>query len=252
MSQTILYDMEELSRPVSRRTFRWPGAARELVRTYLRSRKSTDSDPGAQMALKGLISQLAAVSENPRGACWRFVRQLGIKSKRSYRPWTKPEQQKLLDLIASRSLDEVSLHLRRSPTSVRAMLHRLGANARMGQDWFTRHALAEALHIRAEDVQKWIDRGWLKCRVVGTDGLRRQFIDADDFCDFCKQHRKEVVGNRLNMDRLNFLQTFVFPPSHAELLPVRSAKKEQEAYEEQMNQRAASEDYNEDELGAIA
>lgn len=252
LSQTILCDMEELSRPVSRRTFRWPGAARELVRAYLRSRKSTDSDPGAQMVLKALITQLAALSKNPRGACWRFVRQLGIKSKRCYRRWTKPEQQKLLDLIASRSLEEVSLHLRRSPTSVRAMLHRLGANARMGQDWFTKHALAEALHIRTEDVQKWIDRGWLRCRVVGTDGLKRQLIDADDFCDFCKQHRKEVVGNRLNMDRLNFLQTFVFPPSHAELLPVRSAKKEQEAYEEQMNQGARPEEYDENELGATA
>lgn len=241
--------MEELSRPGSRRTFRWPGAARELIRTYLRSRNLTDSDPGA---LKALITQLAALSGNPRGACWRFVRQLGIQSKRCYRLWTKPEQQKLLDLIASRSLEEVSLHLRRSPTSVRAMLHRLGANARMGQDWFTKHALAEALHIRAEDVQKWIDCGWLKCRVVGTDGLKRRLIDADDFCDFCKQHRKEVVGNRLNMDRLNFLQTFVFPPSHAELLPVRSAKKEQEAYEEQMNQATGSEEYDKDELGATA
>jgi hypothetical protein len=180
------------------------------------------------------------------------VRQLGIQFKRSYRPWTKSERQKLLDLIASHSLEEVTLQLRRSPTSVRSMLQRLGASARMGQDWFTKHALAEALRIRTEDVQKWIDRGWLKCRVDGTDGLKRQLIDADDFCDFCKQHRKEVVGNRLNVERLNFLQTFVFPPSHAELLPVRSAKKEQEAFEEQIRKGAGSEEYDEDELGAIA
>jgi hypothetical protein len=248
-------DMEERNRRVSRRTFRWPGAARELVRGHLRSRKSTDSGPEVQIALKALISQVAAVSGNPRGACWRFVRQLGIQSKRSYRPWTKPERQKLLDLIASHSLEEVTLQLRRSPTSVRSMLHRLGANVRMGQDWFTKHALAEALRIRTEDVQKWIDRGWLKCRVVGTDGLKRQLIEADDFCDFCKQHRKEVVGNRLNVERLNFLQTFVFPPSHAELLPVRSAKKEQEAFDEQIRKGAASEEYDEDdedELGATA
>lgn len=242
--------MQELNRPLHRRTFRWPGAARQLVRAYLRSGNSRNSGPEARIALKALITQLAAVSENPREACWRFVRQLGIKSKRSYCPWTKAEQQKLLDLIASRSLEEVALQLRRAPTSVRAMLHRLGANARMGQDWFTRHALAEALHIRTEDVQKWIDRGWLKCRLVQTDGLKRQLIDADDFCDFCKQHRKEVVGNRLNMDRLNFLQTFVFPPSHSEILPVRSAKKEQQAYEEQMNQGPGLEEYEEEELGA--
>lgn len=254
-------DMEERNRTVNRRTFRWPGAARDLVRAHLRSRKSIDSAPEAETALKSLITQLATVSGNPQGACWRFVRRLGLKSKRSYRPWTKPEQQKLLDLIASHSLVEVTLQLRRSPTSVRAMLHRLGANARMGQDWFTKHALGEALHVRTDDVQKWIDRGWLSCRVVESDGLKRQLIDADEFCDFCKQHRKEVVGNRLNVDRLNFLQTFVFPPSHAELLPVRNAKKEQEAYEdqrkdeqrkdEQRQKDTAWEEYD-DELGATA
>lgn len=249
-------DMEERNRTVNRRTFRWPGAARDLVRAHLRSRKSIHSAPEAQTVLKALITQLAAVSGNPRGACWRFVRRLGLKSKRSYRPWTKPEQQKLLDLIASHSLQEVTLQLRRSPTSVRSMLHRLGANARMGQDWFTKHALAEALHVRTDNVQKWLDRGWLRYRVVESDGLKRRLIDAGEFCDFCKQHRKEVVGNRLNVDRLNFLQTFVFPPSHAELLPVRNAKKEQEAYEEQRKDEqsqtdAAREEY-EDELGATA
>lgn len=55
----------------------------------------------------------------------------------------------------------------------------------MGQDWFTKHGLAEALHIRADVVQKWIDQRRLKCRSVSTDGLTRQVIDAKDFCDFC-------------------------------------------------------------------
>jgi hypothetical protein len=189
-------------------------------------------------------------SGNPRGACWRFIRHSGVKAKRSYQPWTKPEQQKLLDLICSHSFAEVVLMMRRSPTSVRSMLHRLGASARMGQDWFTKHALAEALHVRADVVQKWIDQGWLKCRTLNSDGLTRQLIDAEDFSDFCKQCRGQIVGNRLNVDRLNFVQTFVFPPSHAELLPVRSAKKEREAYEEQMRDGDGSEEYDEGELAA--
>jgi hypothetical protein len=95
----------------------------------------------------------------------------------------------------------------------------------MGEDWFTKHALAEALHVRSEQVQQWIDRGWLKSRVVPTGGLKREVIDADDFCQFCKQHRSEIVGRRLNIERLSFVQTFVFPPSHMELLAVREAKK---------------------------
>jgi len=247
--------MGELNQQASRRTFRWPGAARELVRAYLKSAPSEvtgEVGTDAQMRLKALITRIAAVSGNPRGACWRFARQSGVTSKRSYRQWTKAEQQKLLDLIASHSLEEVTVLLRRSPTSVRSMLHRLGASARMGQDWFTKHALAEALHIRVEEVQRWIDRGLLKRRMVRTNGLQRQVIDAADFCDFCKQHRGEIVGNRLNADRLSFVQTFVSPPSHMELLPVREAKKEQAAYNEQRRKEAGWEADAEDELGATA
>jgi hypothetical protein len=51
------------------------------------------------------------------------------------------------------------------------MLQRLGANGRM--DWFTKYTLEETLHIRAEEVQKWIDRGWLKCRIVQTGRLKK-------------------------------------------------------------------------------
>jgi hypothetical protein len=247
--------MGELKQASRRRSFRWPGAAREMVRIYLNtapSELSRKDEHDAQIGLKALITRIAVVSGNPRGACWRFVRQSGVTSKRSYRQWTKAEQQKMLDLIASRSLEEVAGLIRRSPTSVRAMLHRLGASARMGQDWFTKHTLAEALHVRAEEVQKWIDRGLLRSRIVETNGLQRQIIDAEAFCDFCKRNRGEIVGRRLNTDRLSFVQTFVFPPSHTELLPVREAKKEQAEYDEQRKKEAGWESDEDDELGATA
>ena len=176
-----LLNMGELNQPARRRTFRWPGAAREMVRTYVSTKSSEISGQNrhnTRMALQGLITRIGAVSGNPRAACWRFVRQMGITSKRSYRPWTKTEQQKLLDLIASHSLQEVTVLLRRSRTSVQAMLHRLGASARMGQDWFTKYSLARALHVRAEEVQRWIDRGLLNCRIVEASGVHRQVIDA--------------------------------------------------------------------------
>lgn len=122
----------------------------------------------------------------------------------------------------------------------------------MGQDWFTKHSLAEALHVRAEEVQKWIDRGLLRIRMVETSGLHRQIIAAEDFCDFCKQHRSEIVGRRLNRDRLSFVQTFVFPPSHTELLPVREAKKEQAEYDRQTQRAAGWDEDAENDLGATA
>jgi len=239
--------------PARRRTYHWPGVVRELVRAYLRSSDSGMPSEDRGSDLGALVTRISAVSGNPRRACLRLARSLGVESKRAYRKWTVAEQQRLLDLMNSHALQEVTVLLRRSPTSVRAMLHRLGASARMGQDWFTKHALAQALRVRADEVQKWIDRGWLKTRTLGTNGLKREVIDAEDFCQFCKQYRREIVGRRLNVDRLNFVQTFVFPPSHAELLPVRGAKKEQAAYEAQMNnERSETEGEDGDDMRAIA
>jgi hypothetical protein len=239
-----------------RRVFRWSGAARETARAYLNARRhSEEPRQGLPTDWKSLIARLVEVSGNPRDACRRFVRQIGIREKQSYQPWTNKEQQKLLDLIASYPVHELALLLRRSPASIHSMLRRLGATGRMGQDWFTKYTLAEALHIRAEEVQKWIDRGWLKCRIVQTGRLKKEIIDAADFCEFCKYHRTEIVGRRLNADRLSFVQTFVFPPSHMELLPVRQAKKEQAEYEAQMkkeNSSAAQEFEREDDFGITA
>jgi hypothetical protein len=219
-----------------RRNFRWPKEARQLVNA--RRAQPHGQDSGDE--LRVLVTKLVEVSGNPRDACWRFLRQSGIVTKRAYVQWPERAQQRLLDLIAVQPLPEVAIAMRRSPGSIRSMLYRLGASAKMGQDWFTKYTLAEALHIRAEEVQRWIALGWLKCRVVQTGKLQREIIDADDFSEFCKGHSKEVVGRRLNIDRLNFVKDFVFPPSHAELLPVRESKKERAAYEEQMGKPSQS------------
>ena len=103
----------------------------------------------------------------------------------------------------------------------------------MGKDSFTIYNLATALHIRPETVETWIGRGLLRARQVEVGSGKRMIIEAEDFCEFCRRHAKDVVGNRLNKERLDFVYHFVFPPSHAELLPVRESKKERSAYEQQ-------------------
>jgi hypothetical protein len=233
-------DMDEEHAGRRRRKFRWPTEARQLVRIHLNARRETPHGQDSGDELRVLVTQLVEVSGNPRDACWRFLRQSGIVSKRAYVQWPERAQQRLLDLIAAQPLPEVAIAMRRSPGSIRSMLYRLGASARMGQDWFTKYTLAEALHIRAEEVQRWISLGWLKSRLAQTGKLQREIIDADDFSEFCKAHSKEVVGRRLNIDRLNFVKEFVFPTSHAELLPVRESKKERAAYEEQMGKPSQS------------
>lgn len=144
-----------------------------------------------------------------------------MTEKRSYREWTKPEQQRLLDLITTMPVGEAAKILRRPAASVRSMLHRLGMGGRTGREWFTKFSLSRALHTRPDEIQKWIALGWLKSRAMNTSGLQAQIIYPDDFCEFVRQHGRKVVGRRLTDDALWFVQNYVFPPSHAELLSVR-------------------------------
>ena len=218
-------DSESNSEP--NREFRWSKAARELVRANI---NATGSE------LSGLVTKLVTESGNPRWACRRFVRSMGIRWRRPQRTWTTPEQQRLLKLIDLHPVTEIAKLMRRSQSSIWHMLYRLGANAKMGKDSFTKYTLAVALHVRPETVETWITRGWLKAREMETARGKRVIIDAEDFCEFCKQHTKEVAGNRLSKERLDFVYHFAFPPSHAELLPVRESKKERSAYEEQLTQ----------------
>jgi hypothetical protein len=220
-SQTETLRRREAAR--KRRVFRWPGEARELARNYRECVNRGLRQNGT--ARRALVLKLAEISGNPEDACSRFLRQLGVSGTRPYRPWTKPEQQRLLDLIASLPVQEVASVIGRPASSIRSMLHRLGVGARRGREWFTKYTLAEALHIRHDQVQIWIDRGWLKSRSFPTSGLKIQIIDPDDFCKFFKEHGREVVGRRLSYAGLWFVCNYVFPPRHADLFSLRGSYK---------------------------
>jgi hypothetical protein len=205
-----------------RKQHTWPKQARELVRAHLAGLRSSEMDASMpEPKFRLLVNDLVKLTSYPREVCSRFSRRLGVCQKRGYKEWSRAEQQRLLDLIALNPPHEVAKLMRRSVTSVRGMLQRLGASAQMGRDWFTVYTLAEALHLRVQEVQRWMDQGWLPSRVVATGGLSKRIIHADDFAAFCKTHATKVIGRRLHRERLEFVRTFVFPSSHTELLPVR-------------------------------
>ncbi|MGA8272358.1 MAG: hypothetical protein WB919_12425, partial [Candidatus Sulfotelmatobacter sp.] len=202
-----------------RRVFRWSKQARDLAREYKQGMIADQYLAHADRS--GLAGRLVEISGNPREACLRFLSRSGLAQMRSYREWTKAEQRRLLDLITTMPVDEAAKILRRPPGSVRSMLHRLGIGGRTGRAWFTKYSLSRALHTRPEEIQKWIDCGWLRSRSLSSAGIQAKIIYADDFCQFVKEHGHAAVSRRLTYDALWFVQNYVFPPSHADLLSVR-------------------------------
>ena len=213
-----------------RRAFRWPKDARDLIRAY--KQRTSRSQQHTELDRRTLVTKLAEISGNPRDACLRFLHEFGVNEKRAYREWTKPEQQRLLDLITTIPVEEAAKQLGRPAGSVRSMLHRLGIGGQTGREWFTKFSLSRALHTRPDEIQKWIDLGWLKSRSLTAAGTKAKIIHADDFCQFVKEHGRAVVGRRLTYDALWFVQNYVFPPSHSELLSVRGTYKKHETGEE--------------------
>jgi hypothetical protein len=204
----------------NRRLVHWSMEARDLVAEHLASRRHTSDDPTAEHAVtKALVSKLVESTGNPRDACFRFVRRFGIAARQNYQGWTEADEGQLLNLIVLHPPSEVAKIMRRSIRAVRSMLHKLGASAQTARNWFTKFSLASALHTRADEVQRWIDQGWLKARVVDTGNLKKVIIDPDDFAHFCRQYRNAAMGRRFNAERLDFLQDFVFWPGHDESRP---------------------------------
>jgi hypothetical protein len=184
--------------------------------------------------MRALITRLAAETGYPRVACRRFVRQLGLDARGQHVKWTESQQKMLLELLEQHTVQEIARIMHRTQQSIYGMLYRLGANAKVGQDWFTVRSLAEALFLPQARIRRWIERGWLKATHKAAGTRQRTIIKADHLAEFCKEHAREIVGHRLHRQRLEFVYRFVFPPSHAALLPVRESKKERAAFEERM------------------
>jgi hypothetical protein len=185
---------------------RWSTAAHDLVR-------ANSNATGREVSM--LITRLVRETGNPRWACRRFVRSLGLRCRQPHCAWTLADQHRLLKLLDQHPVYEIAKLLRRSQSSIRHMLQRLGAKGRMGNNRFTRYTLATALHVRPEKIDGWIARGWLKTREVETATGMRTIVDAANLREFCREHTKDVVGNRLMKERLDFVYRFAFAAPHS-------------------------------------
>ena len=216
-----------------RRRFKWSKAARDVVRANLHAEAEEFSQ---------LLTDLEELTGNPRDACSRFARAMGVKYKKPYRAWSTGEAERLVEYSESRSRNNIATTLHRSRKAIELKQRRLGITSTMQTDGFSKYHLAELLHIRPGTIQTWVDKGWLPATVEGTARLPRILITAADFIRFCRKYPEAVHQRRINQARLEFVFRFAFPPHHSGLFKVREAKKEQAAYEEQMEEGAGFSD----------
>ena len=206
-----------------RKTFIWPAKAVEFAKANMNA-----TGPHRQQ----LVAQLSQLTGNPKPACRRFLERMGNNAKMSYKKWSPEDQEKLLELLDKYTVSETSQRMRCSRRSIYAVLRRLKVGASMRQDAFSKSRLAAVLHVRFYAVDSWIRNGWLKARVIQVGQVRRTVIKPDDFVQFCLKYREVVIGNRLNLERLEFIYKYVFPPDHNYLLCVRASKKERAAFDQ--------------------
>ena len=204
-----------------RSTLIWPEMAKTLA-----SANKTAEGPQRQQ----LVSQLYQMTGYTRAACRRFILRMGNNAKTRYKKWPPRDQEKLLELLDKYTVSEAAQQMRCSKRSIYGVLRRLKIGASMRQDIFSKRRLAAVLHVRFSTVDLWIQKGWLKARVVQIGQVRRTVIKPDDFAQFCLEYREVVIGNRLNLERLEFVFKYVFPPDHNYLLSVRESKKERAAF----------------------
>jgi hypothetical protein len=217
--------MEQRRKP---RLFKWSQVARDVVRSNLNA-------SGAE--LQELIDRIADETGNPRDACLRFARQLGLEAKRAYRRWSKAEVEELERQLELHRVRTVAIKLRRTPAQIYTMMHRMGISSKTTADSLSMYALARLLHKRPQVVRKWIVSGELKAENEGTEKVPRFMISQGSLRTFCKKHRELIAAGRLDRERLKFIFEYIFPRSHQDLLAVRESKKEREAFRDHMGEQ---------------
>src|ERR1700722_14966922 len=219
--------MGEIDDVRKRRTFRWPKETRDLIRAYeQRSQLQEHSESDRRL----LVTRLAEISGNPRDACLRFLREFGVKQKRLYREWTKPEQQRLMDLITTMPVEEAAKNLRRSAGSVRSMLHRLGIGGQTGREWVTHF---HSLGLYTPGLTKY-KSGLTRVGASHVLSPLRERKPRLFMAMISASSLRSMVGlpsAALPMTHSGSSRTMCFP-SHADLLSVRGTYKKQEPGED--------------------
>jgi hypothetical protein len=186
--------------------------------------------------LEPLVRRLQRSTGHSRWACWHFIIQHGLKGTAEHRRWTDQEIDEAREELTKHSVDEVAKKLKRSPKALRDALKRNDIKVRdIRCDCFSVEALARTLHVRKDEVLRWIKEGWLPATTVSHGRRQSYSITAEAFAHLYKKHLHDLLATRRlsNLSLFEAFYQYCYVPKHTvgeQLLDVRRDKRERAAY----------------------
>jgi hypothetical protein len=182
-----------------------------------------------------ICAELMRISGNGEKACWRFLEQHGIRRPGSAKRTTYSDQlfERVLEYSAEHGIQATSLKFHLSTKSISNVLYRREQTG-LSRDALTLRDLCMFLRVRPKSVLDWVERGWLAAeKHPRNDGRVVHRFHHDAIKRFCNEYRGLLLKRRWPKERLNFCETFIFAPKHAELIEGRESKRERQALQEQ-------------------
>jgi hypothetical protein len=182
-----------------------------------------------------ICAELMRISGNGEKACWRYLEQHGVRRPGSNTRTTFSDQlfERVLEYSAEHGIQAASSRFNLSPKSISNVLYRREQTG-LAHDTLTLRDLCLFLRVRPNTVLGWIEKGWLLAEShVRKDGRVVRRFQHDAVKRFCNQYRAVLLQRRWPKERLNFCESFIFAPKHAELIEGRESKRERQALREQ-------------------
>jgi hypothetical protein len=145
----------------------------------------------------------------------------------------------VLEYSAEHGIRAASQKFNLSTKSISNVLYRREQRG-LSHDSLTLRDLCTFLRVRPATVLDWVQRGWLAAeKQPRNDGRVVHRFQYDAIKRFCNQHRALLLQRRWPKQRLEFCETFVFAPKHADLIDGRESKRERQALQEQEEREEA-------------
>lgn len=187
--------------------------------------------------LEQLVRRLQRHSGQSKDACWRFIIRHGLKGTVEHRRWTAEELDEAREELTKHTVEEVAKKLKRTSRALRCALQRNDLRVReIRFDCFSVEMLATLLHVRKEEVLRWIKLGWLPATTRKRGRGQTYSITPDGFAHLYKKHLHDLLQTRRlsNLSLFEAFYQYCYLPKHTvgeQLLDVRRDKRERAAFD---------------------